>query len=320
MRRYYLLLCLLPLLSFAQYASVALSEENAKKLGEASRSAMLYVVINNEKDPHDAALVNAVKNYWKQGSHKFMSRTEFLNLKLKNELPKGLFLYEWFRDSYVDSKLDASQLALYLSKVKTGCYYLAAGDQKEIKTYSKGHTWDVYLSLKFDMGATLNSKKILDGYFDLMVKYFNNETGFCQKLVSVKDVKRENKDGIVYFGEGLSEVQTRNILLVKEQVNRQQAENKKEGKKTTPLSAVSQFNPPQKNVYTVFPDDIKMALSKNDKEVLLYSNGLLISAADGSVVAGPAHYGLAPAKKDWAFWLSVLAILLSSFVLATIMT
>src|SRR6218665_1947604 len=188
MRLYYLLSLLFPLFCCAQYASVALSEENAKKLGEASKGAVLYVVINNEKDPHDAALINAVKSYWKQGRHKFMSRAEFLNLKLKNELPKGLFLYEWFSDSYVDSKLDATQLALFLSKVKTGCYFLSAGEQKEIKTASKAKAWDVYLSLKFDLGPTLGSKKILDGYFDLMVKYFNNETSFCQNLLSLKNL------------------------------------------------------------------------------------------------------------------------------------
>lgn len=319
-------LLFLSVLTHAQYSSVALTETKAKMLGEISKKAVLHVVIGNEKDPSDAALLNAVKNYWKTGSYKVMGKAEFAKLKEQNELVAGdLYLYEWLSDPSIINGYDETAVAVFLSQIKTGFFYLSSGSQEESSIKINGDKrkrWDLAISLRFDLTSTIiNTKdKILDGYFDLMVKYFDNEVKFCQSLNSVKDVKKENKDGIVYFNDGLKEVQEKDILLIKEQVNKSEPIAKKKGaRKTTPMTAVSQFNPPTKNVYTVFPEDIKLALSKSDTKVLIFSNDMLISASNGAVIAAPSAYGFVPVKKDYAFWTGAIAILVSAFALATIM-
>lgn len=319
-------LFLISTFAFAQYSSVALSEAKAKKLGEISKKAVLHVVINNEKDPSDAALLSAVKNYWKAGSYKVMGKAEFVKLKEQNELiEEDLYLYEWFPNSSFIDNMDQTEAALLLNYMKTGFFFLSAGSQEERTIKINGDRrkkWDLAISLRFDLTSTIiNTKdKILEGYFDLMMKYFNNEVTFCQNFNSAKDVKKEDKDGIAYFNDGLKDVQEKDILLVKEQVNKSKiAGVKKEDKKTSPMTVVSQFNPPSKNVYTVFPEDIKMALSKNDAKVMIFSNDMLISASNGAVVAAPSIYGYTPVKKDYAFWTGAFAILLSAFALATIM-
>ena len=304
-------------LCFSQYASIELSQENAKILGEVSKKATLFVVINNEKDPKDAALVNAAKNYWKAGPYKFMSSKEFITIKNKNELsPTDLYLYEWF-DGYYTITPGQADLSAFL-KINTGLFFLSYGGSKPL---TEGKSANNIVSLKFDLSSTLaNSKdKVIDGYFDLMVKYFYNEVLFCQKQIIFKDVKKDSKDGIAYFDTGLNDVQSKDILLIKEQVNKSLPKNKKGAKKASPMSVVSMFNPPVKNVYTVFPEDIKMAVNKNDKQVLLYTNDMLISAQDGKVVAAQDKFGFAPAKKDYTFWLVAFGILISAFTTATIM-
>ncbi len=307
---------------FSQYASVELTEEHAKKIGDLSKTGTLYVVLNNEKEPFDAALLNAVKNNWKLGSFKLLSSTAFLNSKSKNELSEtDLYLYESTSDYAISGNSSAAVLANVLNKTHTGVFYISAGKEKDIEKKSSGLKYSVKESakIKFDLSSTLiNTKeKVLDGYFDLMVKYFNNEVAFCQKTIAFKDVKKENKDGIVYFETGLNDVQTKNILLVKEQVNKNLAANKAANKKTTPFNAVSQFNPPTKNVYTVFPEDIKLALTKADKDVLIFSNDMLLNAANGSVVAAPSNLSEMPVKKDH-FVLASLGILAAAFLIATI--
>lgn len=300
--------CLISSSYFAQYASIELKEDEAKKLGEISKNATLFLAINNEKDPADAALVNAVKNYWKIGKYKFMSRIEFLTKQAANQLSKtDLYLYE-STDAY-----GTSNPVTVLASVKTGIFCLSLGDRIE-KTTRVGTMRlksTTSIMLKFDVSSTLTDSKdkVNDGFIDLMVKYFNHETEFCQKLTSVKDVKKEEKDGMVYFEGGLLDVQNKDILLVKEQVNKMKISAKNAGKKATPISAVSQFNPPSKNVYTVFPDDVKMAGKKADSKVLIYSNDMLINASNGAVAAAPMNFNEAASKGDPFFWLAAIGIL-----------
>lgn len=317
-----LLLFVLSLQTSAQYCSVELSEENIKTLAESSKTATLFVVINNEKDPGDAALVNAVKNYWKIGPYKFMSKTEFVEQKMRGALSMNQFyLYEWYTGYNISSN-NALEMTSFLNQFNTGYFVLslAVPYKPEKKSKIKSDRTTDLLDLKFDLSSTIksNKDKVLDGYFDLMVKYFSNEISFCQNnKIPLKDIKKENKDGIVYFGDGLQDVQSRDILLVKEQVNKVRSNDKKDNKRIAAVDAVAQFSPPGKNVYTVYPDDIKMALSKADKKVLLYTNDMLISASDGAVIAAPQNFGGEPVKKDYGFWLSALGILGLAFALGT---
>jgi hypothetical protein len=311
----FLLIHLYAVSAFSQYSSVELTEESAKKIGELSKKSILYVVISNEKDPFDAALLSAVKNNWKIGTYKLLAKTAFLNSKSKNELSANdLYLYESNENEQFVGNSSAVVLANVLSKNRTGVFYLSEGSPKDIAKKNQEP-----VRIKFDMSSTLTNtkEKVIEGYFDLMIKYFNNELLFCQKPQGFKDVKKEDKDGIVYFDKGLNDVQTKNILLVKEQVNKNIIADKASNKKTTPYNAVSQFNPPGKNIYTVFPEDIKLALTKADKDVLIYSNDMLINAGNGAVVAGPSNFGAPQIKKD-GFVLAALGILLSSFLIATL--
>ncbi|MBL7920892.1 MAG: hypothetical protein JNJ40_11295 [Bacteroidia bacterium] len=308
---------------FSQYSSVSLTEESAKKIADLSKKGTLYVVINNEKEPYDAALLNAVKSNWKVGSYNLLSGTAFLNSKSKSELSENdLYLYESNGDYSMNESSGNAVLANVLNKTHTGVFYLLAGNEKDVQKKSGGLKYSTKESvkIKFDLSSTLTNtkEKVLDGYFDLMLKYFNNEVVFCQKAIAFRDVKKEDKDGIVYFESGLNDVQTKSILLVKEQVNKTLAADKAANKKTTPFNAVSQFNPPTKNVYTVFPEDIKLALTKADKEVLIFSNEMLLNASNGSVVAAPSVMADAPVKKDH-FVLASLGILAVAFVIATLL-
>ncbi len=299
----------------AQYASVKLSEKEIKQVSENSKGASLFVVIDNEKDPSDAALVNAVKNYWKLGTFKFISKVEYLDQVQKDILsPNSFYLHEFYED-YTAPATNAIIASAQLKNVHSGVYALDlvltkennAKEKKpsEKKTEKISFGFDVSNSVLFTKG------KVLDGYFDLMLKYFVHEIRFCQNLVSIKDVKKDEKDGIVYFDNGLSEVQARDILLIKEQVNRMSNADKKEKKRVVAADAVAQFNEP-KNVYTVFPDDIKMALTKSDNKVLILSNGMLLSANDGAVLAAPNSYKEGAEKKD-GFWLAALSVLVLAY-------
>jgi len=304
----------------AQYASIELSADNIKRIGDASKTATVFVVINNEKDPADAALVSAVKKYWKIGPYKFMAKAEFVDKKMKNELAFGqLYLYEWFSgfDIVADNAIAMTET---LNQINTGYFQLSLAypfePLKKSKATSEKKT--ELVDLRFDLSSTMRSNKerVLDGYFDLMIKYYNNEVNYCQHAEENKDLKKENKDGIVYFGEGLQTVSGCDVLLVKEQVSKAPKNTKDANKKPSPADAVMQFNIPEKQVFTVFPDDIKLALAKNDQKVLLYTNDMLISANNGAVVAAPGYLGgIKPEKSDWGFWLAASVILAASFLL-----
>ncbi|MGZ3900458.1 MAG: hypothetical protein ACXVO9_07930 [Bacteroidia bacterium] len=311
----------LSLFSYGQYASVELKEEDAKKIGEVSKGATLILAINNEKDPSDAALISAVKNYWKLGKYKFISRAEFFTLQGKNELSKSdLYLYETAEYDYNIHSIENPAL---LSNVKTGVFCLSLGDQVKKVTRVSGMKFEntSAVKLKFDLSGTLTNSKdrVNDGYLNVMVKYFNHEVEFCQKLASVKDVKKEEKDGIVFFDDGKNDIQNKDILLIKEQVNKSKLSDKKESKKSAPINAVAQFNPPTKNVYTVFPEDIRMAISKSDKKVLIYTNDMLINALDGSVAAAPMNVNETGSKGDPKFWAAALGIFASALLIAVIL-
>jgi hypothetical protein len=317
------LYCFLTLSSFAQYSSIVLKEEDAKKLGSISKTATLILAINNEKDPADAALINAVKSYWKISKYKLISRAEFLNLQAKNELSKtDLYLYESTENISTGGATGFSNPAL-LSNVKTGVFCLSIGEQNNKVNPSESfkQSSTKAIKLRFDLNSTLSNSKarVLDGYYSLMVKFFNHEVEFCQKVNSFKEIKKDEKDGIVYFESGLTEIPNKDILLIKEQVNKSHASDKKNTKKGTPVNVVSQFNPSTKNVYTVFPEDIKMALDKNDNKVLIYSNDMLISAANGAVVAAPMNLSDTNSKGDPLFWAAALGVFVAAVLGAVIL-
>jgi hypothetical protein len=317
MRIYPLLfLILLSELACAQYSAVTLSEKNIRQIADNSKNAFLHVVIDNEKDLCDAALVSAVKSYWKLGTYKFISKTEYLDLKQKDGLLINTFyLHEFYESSSVSSSTNALIASALLKNVHTGVYSLDFIANKEVKPKEKKPPLikTESLTLNFDLSNSIlfNKGKVLDGYYDLMLKYLNNEIQFCQKYVSIKDLKKEDKNGIIYFDNGIKDVLSLDILLIKEQVNKITTEDKKKKKKVVAADAVAQFNEP-KNVFTVYPEDIKLAITKADKKVLILSNGMLLSAENGAVVAAPNIYIEGKEKKD-GFLLAALSVLILAY-------
>lgn len=310
-----LLLIMVSHVLVAQYASVRLSEKEIQRVSANSKGASLFVVIDNEKDPSDAALVNAVKNYWKLGTYKFMPKLEYLDLVQKDALSSNSFYLHEFYEVSTGPATNAIIASAQLKNVHTGIYTLDFVLTKEVNPKEKKpsikKTETIAFGFDVSNSVLVNKGKVLDGYFDLMLKYFANEIRFCQSFVSLKEIKKDEKDGIVYFDNGLTEVLTRDILLIKEQVSRMSAADKKEKKRIVAADAVAQFNEP-KNVYTVFPDDIKMALAKSDNKVLILGNGMLLSAKDGAVLAAPNSYKEGAEKRD-GFWLAALSVLILAY-------
>jgi hypothetical protein len=71
-----LLLMALPWMASSQMLKLQLSKSHIRKLAASIKTDTLFVVITNEKEPADAALVNAMKNYWTMGKYKFISSNE----------------------------------------------------------------------------------------------------------------------------------------------------------------------------------------------------------------------------------------------------
>ncbi len=161
LRSKYLLLifCFTSILIAAQTSSFLLKPERALELSKAASSGSLAVVIDNEKYAYDGALVSAVKNYWKASSYRFMSRTEFYEGVKAGKLPKtNLYLYE--------------------NEYGSGNFILTNSPSNETfftkKDKSLANLEYSILNSGFDFKG-----KILDGYFDLMVKHFNFEIKYC---------------------------------------------------------------------------------------------------------------------------------------------
>jgi hypothetical protein len=322
--RYFLglILVFFTTISLAQYSLVSIKQEQAIKLGIKSKTAVLNIVINNEKDPFDAALLSAIKAYWKIGEYKLISVAEFIKQRTDGTLStESFYLYESKDDFLWNTDNNNLVLIDNWSKIRTGKFNFSGAvplNQKALKKNKNTKPIDEVIYLTFDMSSTYSTNKetVIDGFYDLMIKYFNYEISFCQKESEVKSTTQTEKEGYTYFKNGVTEIQTKNILLTKEQVNKS-TPSKKSAKKVMPLNAVSQFNPNQKNIYTVFPEDIKLALSKNDKDVLLYCNDMLIKAETGEVIVAPStSFGGEYYEKRDHFFPLVLGIVASAFLIA----
>src|SRR4051812_29952329 len=86
---------------YAQMPQVYLKPKQSKALGALSKTAPLVVVIENEKNADDAALISAVKEYWKIGPVKYMSGLEFAEKFKSGTLDRtNLYLYNNYTREY----------------------------------------------------------------------------------------------------------------------------------------------------------------------------------------------------------------------------
>lgn len=278
---------------FAQLPQVYLNTKQSQTLGALSKTAPLFVVIDNEKRADDAALIAAVKSYWKIGSVKYMSTLEFL-VKYKEQSfdPGNLYLYN-------NTSMDLNNLGGKKVRISSGNvedipsiyngFYLTNSPYKLINSPSN-KTAPPYLYFSAD-ALTDSKQEPIKGFYDLMVKNFNHDVLYCQDetnfLKSSKKLKRKN--GVQVFTK--DSITNKTILLVKEQTNIQDKKTNDAGEKKSQVATKKSENKhvtekyEAKNTMVVFPEDIQYAVKKSDKNILLYNGAALYSPVDGSVYA-----------------------------------
>ncbi len=267
------------LLTKAQLPIAYLSKKQSQALGNLSRTAQLVVVIENEKNPDEAALITAIKSYWKIGSVKYMSGLEFSEKFKDNALdPSKLYLFNNYARNYITNAKKQS-IAGYSG------YYLTNEPRKLINS-PNNRLAPPYL---YFSGSTLYDKKQqpISGFYSLMIKNFNHDVTYCQvKDNFLKRQRNKRKNGVRFFKE--EEMKDKALLLVKEQTKREEKTKKKKRreqnssvKKTTKF--ITDDYTKKKVPEIVFPEDIDHALKISDPNVLLYSGGSVYSAKDGSV-------------------------------------
>jgi hypothetical protein len=280
------------LYAVAQMPLLYMKAAKSASLGALGKTATLFVVIENEKKADGAALVNAVKKYWKVGSVKYMSLLEFTEKFKSSSFDKSqLFLFNNISND-IKPKGAASSI------IYTG-YYLTNDPYALVNAFKPKHA-PPYLF--FSANSLYDSKnEPIDGYFDLMVKNFDHDVKFCMNADNFKKNKRAKKKNGVYYFTTPDTLKQKNMLLVKEQVTRQE-KPKKEGKKgkknaKQKVEYVTDAYTGGKKPIVVFPDDIAYAVKKADSDVLLYNGACVYSPADGSVLATKryASGGVGPA-------------------------
>jgi len=271
------ILFLFTTITFAQLPTFYLNKKVIKSFNTETKDATLYVVIENEKKPNDAALIDAVKSYWTLNKVKYMSLLEFKEKIKSNSFDnKNIYLFETYnnRSSY-----------LY----RPEGYYLT-NKPVELLTAVKQKFIPFYL---FFSGSALydNRGGTLKGYYDLMIKNFNYDIRFCQDPANVDSKKKISKYKGLSFLKTESELNNKTFLLVKEQAVKQEKKPVKKNKKKEKIEADENFHLvkdlPKSSLKSVvvFPEDIEYAVKISDKNILLYNGANVYSAEDGSVYA-----------------------------------
>jgi hypothetical protein len=283
----------------AQTTATYLNAKQAQALTDITKTAELCVVIENEKAPLDAALVEAVKAYWKITKVKFMSQLEFGDkMKSRTLDTKNLYLYSTF----------------YYGFGYYSGYYLT-NDPVKLSTTKKMSARPPYVY--FSVGSAIADSKgnVNKGYFALMIKNFVYEVNYCKNPENFDKKKKKYKtEGNLVFMKDKSEMEGKNLLLVKEQVSKkaktkESKDSKKSKQKEDTNVPISVKNTDSKiKTVVVFPEDIDYAVKKSDKSVMLYNGGQLYSAEDGSVYVGPKPYNARPSSFYYVYYaLSIIA-------------
>jgi hypothetical protein len=269
-----------PLSLLSQLPLVYQSASKSKQLGELSRTASLVVVIENEKRPDDAALVDAVKKYWKVGPVKYMSQLEF-NEKLKsNSVDESqLYLYNnGSKGEFLESVRHYPTVSMYSG------FYLTNNPRKLLSSL-KARQAPGYLHFSSNpMSDSRNNPN--KGYYSLMIRNFDHDLRFCQDEANLKFKRKIKKRNNISFFVSPDTVASKTTLLVKEQTARQEKQKTKKGKKRQEKRRefVTDGFTNKKVPVVVFPEDVDLAVKKTDKDVVLYSGGCMY-APDGSVYA-----------------------------------
>lgn len=294
--------------TFAQLPQVYLKPKQSLALGELSKSATLFVVIENEKKTDDAALVNAVKSQWNAGRVKYISLLEFTEKYKSNTLDNAnLYLFDNIDQVYTPEKR-IIPLTVYNG------FYLT-NSPRELVNSAKPTKAPPYL---FFSANTLKDKKGTpnNGFYALMVKNFNYDIKYCRNEQNFKTKKKLKRKNGIYFFKADS-IRDKTVLLVKEQTVREEKNAKPNVKKINNKSkkhsekATDKYTDSKQPVI-VFPEDIEYAVKHNDNNIMLYNGGCLYSAADGSVYA--TMRGKSSSSFRPIFSIASLAISIASVV------
>lgn len=293
MKSSYLAVILLIVLSRmqAQLPHAYLKNKQALALGAQARTAPLVVVIENEKNADDAALVSAVKEYWSAGTVKYMSDLEFSEkLKSGSLDPANLYLFNNFKKNYYTA---LSSVKIMFNPSKIASYpafypgFYLTNDPARLLTSTKNKNAPPYLH--FSANALYDKRREpIKGYYALMIKNFDHDIKYCQDEANFKKRKkiRQHKGVSVLINDSLS---NKTILLVKEQTSKQEKKSKKnegrESNKKKKKNYIEENFGKIKEPVIVFPEDIEYAVKKSDPNIMLYTGGTLYLAKDGSVIA-----------------------------------
>ena len=265
----------------AQLPFIYLKPKQCQALGTLAKNATLFVVIENEKNPDDAALIEAIKTHWKIGDVKYLSGLEFSEKFNSNTLDESnLYLFNNFTRPL---RLNRTNIPLSIYQG----YYLTNSPVK-LTYVRKSAKAPPYLLFSADV---LYDRKGMPnrGFYALMIKNFNHDVLFCQDEINFMSKKRKKRKNGVYFFKTDS-INERTVLLVKEQTQKKEKITKAGEKKTSNVSdrkagMDTDKYTDSKKAMVVFPEDIEYAVKTNDRNIMLYNGGCLYSAGDGSVYA-----------------------------------
>lgn len=314
MMRFFLLvtILILSLKIVAQLPSVYIKPKHIIQFATETKEATLYIVIDNEKNNDDAAVIDAAKNYWKQGNVKYLSTLQFTEkLKSKNFDIKDFYLFQNFKTNY------QTRYFLY----QANGYYLT-NKPYELLYSAKPKNYPVYL---FFSANNLSDSKgdINKGYYSLMIKNFNYDISYCRNADNFKTKPKYKRVKGLAFLKEMSAFSKKTFLLVKEQIPKKEKNVKKSKKdtkesvlKNTSLDIKENVLGTEVKSYVVFPEDVEFAIKKGDKDVLLYSGGTVYSAEDGSAYA---TYKTSPTPSTFYIIYSITSLVLTVAVFAIVL-
>lgn len=277
---FYFLVMMAPFLWMAQTTATYLNVKQAEEFATVAKTGSLIVIIENEKGQWDAALIDAVKTNWKINGVKYMSLLEFSEKAKSNQLNKqNLYLY------YATNAFPTHAYGRGYTLGMLNGYYLTNDPVKLMssKKLSKAPPYLYFSAYNIASDKGLINK----GFFQLMIKNFNYEMEYCKTPSNFDKNKKYKRSGDFIFIKTEEEIKGKNLLLVKEQVqkkanNTNKKENKKNKKSQEKSGTEHELSKNAGNSFVVFPEDIEFALKKSDKDVMLYNGGTLYSAEDGS--------------------------------------
>lgn len=266
-----------------------LSTEQIKILSSLTATGVLNVVIKNEKETEDGALVKSIKEHWNVCEIHYMSELEFFTKYSEGVLNTNeLYLYR----NYTGLKRIPKKE--FFGQGAVDGYYLT-NNPESLNTANKIKKAPPYLF--FSNKTLIDEKgKANEGLFRLMIKNFNQE---LKELKSNNAQSAEkafpNVDG-TFLMKNKEIISNRSIIALKEQ---DLDKNSNEFKRT--IKIVQKYLDKKPKSIIVYPEDIEYAVKHEDSTALIYHNGNLFSTNGVCYAFKKISNVGGLANKNWAF-------------------